>query len=803
MFLSLGFLVGAIVTKTIRRLLEPYLSKDDSSEYEEMEQISSVPDRSYDEFSIGDKEITSPACPTDYITRESEADSSISTAGECEAVPAPQMEEISSVQEISYNELSIGNEEILPPAGTTDHITRESEADPRTSTAGECAAVPAPQMEDISSVQEISYNELSIGNEEILPPAGTTDHITRESEADPRTSTAGECAAVPAPQMEDISSVQEISYEELNIGDEEILPPAGTTDHITRESEADPRTSTAGECAAVPAPQMEDISSVQEISYEELNIGDEEILPPAGTTDHITRESEADPRTSTAGECAAVPAPQMEDISSVQEISYEELNIGDEEILPPAGTTDHITRESEADPRTSTAGECAAVSAPQMEDISSVQEISYEELNIGDEEILPPAGTTDHITRESEADPRTSTAGECAAVPAPQMEDISSVQEISYEELNIGDEEILPPAGTTDHITRESEADPRTSTAGECAAVPAPQMEDISSVQEISYDELNIGDEEILPPAATTDHITRESEANSRISNEICRFPNRYNHSCMNATLQAALNLKVVREKLMKLQPEYLTQLSTSPAFVRLFLEALHNPGRSFILSELAEILAELSNTVPSLCFSQTIDPPDLLQHVLAWLNDCGVRTTTQVTEECKCEECKITCCKCTTNLGSIYFLPSPCLYGSTASLLRRAIKEGQGARYCDACGSAAERQEVWDNVPDILTLNLSRTENALCTVLRDPVYPTPHIVIPVGENKTQVYSLSSVICQRDSDEDSGHMWSYLFSDPVKGTTIKADGDRISVVSGHMPADIYRHGIIYLYEKCT
>ncbi|XP_074507377.1 uncharacterized protein LOC141777224 [Sebastes fasciatus] len=432
-----------------------------------------------------------------------------------------------------------------------------------------------------------------------------------------------------------------------------------------------------------------------------------------------------------------------------------------------------------------------------MEEISSVQEISYDELSIGVEEILPPDSPTDHITRESEADPRTSTSGEYAVVPAPQMEGISSVEEISYDELSIGDEEILPPASPTDHITIESEDDSRISSSGDCAVVPAPQTEEISSVQEISYDELSIGDQEILPPAGTTDHITIESEANSRISNEICRFPNRFNNSWMNATLQAVLNLKVVREKLMKQQTEYLTQLSTSTAFVRLFLEALHNPGRSFILPELAEILAELSYTV------DPVNPLDLLELVLAWLNDCGVQTTIQVTEECKCEECKCDPCKCTMNLGSIHFLPSPCPYGSTASLLRHAINERQCERHCATCGSAAQRQEVWDNLPDILTLNLSRAANADRTVLRDIVDPTPHIVIPVGENKTQVYSLSSVICQRDSFEVSGHMWSYLFSDPMKGTTIKADDDRISVISGHMPADIYRHGIIYLYEKCT
>ncbi|XP_037644124.1 uncharacterized protein LOC119499012 isoform X2 [Sebastes umbrosus] len=401
----------------------------------------------------------------------------------------------------------------------------------------------------------------------------------------------------------------------------------------------------------VHAPQTEEISSVEEISYDELSTGDEETILPASSTDSITIESEADPTTSTAGECEVVHAPQTEEISSVEEISYDELSIGDEEILPPDSPNDHITRESEADPRTSTSGECAFVTAPQMEGISSVQEISYDELSIGDEEILPPAGATDHITIESEADPTTSTAGECAAVPAPQMEEISSVQEIRYNVLSIGDEEILPPAIPTDHITSESEADYIISIAGECAAIPAPQMEEVSSVQEISYDELSIGDEEILPPASPTDHITIESEAASIISKEICRYSNILNNSWMNATSQAEVNLKVVQEKLMKLRPEYLTHLSTSTAFVRLFLEALDNPGRSFILPELAEILAELSYRVPSSCFLQTIDPQDLLEHVLAWLNDFGAQTTIQVTEDCKCEECK-----CPTNLGKTYY---------------------------------------------------------------------------------------------------------------------------------------------------
>lgn len=278
----------------------------------------------------------------------------------------------------------------------------------------------------------------------------------------------------------------------------------------------------------------------------------------------------------------------------------------------------------------------------------------------------------------------------------------------------------------------------------------------------------------------------------------VCKFTNLFNNCWMNASLQAALHLKVVQEKLAHLPPESLTALSPTPAFAELFLTALNNPGKTFTSGEIFGVLSELSKKVPSLRLFQNNDLYDLMDLLLCWLNQCGVQTAIQVNEVSRCEQCKFATSS-TSTLGSMYFLPLLGKHANTIfSLLMHDIHQIRGPGQCEACGSTVQTEQAWI-CPDVLALYLSRAA-ANDSILREPVIPSEMIEIPVDENRSQRYRLSSVICHCGWHIATGHFWSYLFDD---GVTIKANDCQISVSPEARPADIYQSGIIYIYEKCT
>lgn len=294
---------------------------------------------------------------------------------------------------------------------------------------------------------------------------------------------------------------------------------------------------------------------------------------------------------------------------------------------------------------------------------------------------------------------------------------------------------------------------------------------------------------------SATVSLGQSTDVSSGPCKSICRFPNAFNNCWMNATLQAALNLNTVKAKLTHQPPEALTKLSATPRFAGLFLKALKNPGSHFRPTEIYLVLLELCCTVPQLRLLKTNDPLDLLDPLLLWLNECGVRTTFEVREERRCEDCTTTTCS-TSSLGSVYFLPQPGNCDTTSSLLHRAIHQSQGEGRCTACGRTAETANV-ANSPDVLTLYLPRLAPD-GSVLREPVYPSTFVEILVDKDTTQLYSLSSVICHSGLNAHKGHFWSYLFCDH---TTIRADDLHISVTPKGRPDGINENGVVYLYEK--
>lgn len=270
----------------------------------------------------------------------------------------------------------------------------------------------------------------------------------------------------------------------------------------------------------------------------------------------------------------------------------------------------------------------------------------------------------------------------------------------------------------------------------------------------------------------------------------VCRFPNRFNNCWMNATLQATLNLNIVRDKLMLQPPQSLIQKSITPTFAGLFLTALKHPGRSFHPQEILCPLTELSDTVPELHILQNNDPLDLLYPLLDWFSECGVKTTFQAKEEIRCAECKLTTSRA-SNFGNICILPQQGKNDSVFSLLQLAMDEDQGKGVCAACGWQAETEKVW-NDPDILTLYV--TQPAYEPVFTNPVAPSRFVEIPVSKDKTQLYCLSSAICRRSLNAYIGHFWSYLFCDHA---TIKADDWHISATADRPD----KNGMVYFYEK--
>lgn len=274
-----------------------------------------------------------------------------------------------------------------------------------------------------------------------------------------------------------------------------------------------------------------------------------------------------------------------------------------------------------------------------------------------------------------------------------------------------------------------------------------------------------------------------ESEENTGLCMNICKFQNGFNNCWMNAMTQAAVHLAVVKKKLMHQCPKVLAKSSTTPMFAGLFLEALKNPGKTFHLECIQMALTELSVVIPTLNLYEYNDPLDLLDPLLLWLEQHGVQSMIRDTEISRCERCKVST-STTSVVGTTYFLP---IEGEDiSSLLQLAFCPS--VRKCKTCGSTVETRRVW-NRPDILSLYLPRLDD----FNRKLVAPSGSVDIPVDEDTTQPYRLSSVICH-----SFNHYWTYLFFD---GMTITANDDLIFVESERFPDDLNETGIIYLYEK--
>lgn len=257
----------------------------------------------------------------------------------------------------------------------------------------------------------------------------------------------------------------------------------------------------------------------------------------------------------------------------------------------------------------------------------------------------------------------------------------------------------------------------------------------------------------------------------------------------MNATLQAMLNLTVVRQKLRNQPIAPLTQLSIMPSFARLFLRALKTPGKK--IRYVYGSLVELGQVLPGITAFHENDPIHLVGPFLIWLGGCGLETSITESKIVTCNSCKSTSISSQSKV--IYFMPVPGSdEESVSSLVTPVFRKKLCRKRCPECDSEKEKAFFW-NSPDVLTISRA-AEVADSVDSRRPVAPNVFLKICVEEDKSEVYKLSSVICYSAA---KAHYWARLFRDQ---RTIEVDDSNVKVLpwdDSENPADEE----IFFYEK--
>ncbi|KAM3598219.1 uncharacterized protein V6R79_015149 [Siganus canaliculatus] len=273
----------------------------------------------------------------------------------------------------------------------------------------------------------------------------------------------------------------------------------------------------------------------------------------------------------------------------------------------------------------------------------------------------------------------------------------------------------------------------------------------------------------------------------------ICRFPNVYNNSWFNSVTQAVLHLSAAQHQLRHQPPEHLVRLSTTPLFASLFLEALQRPGRVFRQVEILTTLLELSRAVPALAPLRTNDPLDFLEHLLEWVEDCGVQSTIERTEEYGCDCCNPKCIGTRAIIRGAMVLEPVCDGRETTiySLFRSAADPSDDLQRCETCGVQGSKV-LYYSAPDVLVLCLPRLQ-ADGTVQDYHVEPSRFLDVPTAGGIKQIYGLSSAVGYTNRGSN-GHVSSYLFRGQV---TIRADDYDVSLASGKIPEELRTNGIIY------
>lgn len=272
--------------------------------------------------------------------------------------------------------------------------------------------------------------------------------------------------------------------------------------------------------------------------------------------------------------------------------------------------------------------------------------------------------------------------------------------------------------------------------------------------------------------------------------NPICKFPNTFNNTWLNATFHSALNLTVVQDRLRNKSPSYLSVLSCMPITARLFLRALNYPGRVINPTEIHKVLKEAWPKRHKGSAVECSDILDFLDPFLRWLDRCGIDTSIYIGEKNKCGDCSFST-SWSSPLGRICFLPTPNSDSeSLSSLYDRSYGKNQYVVKCK-CGSDVFGMEFLSS-PDILTFYLARVSPD-GTLLQTSVPPSKLLYMYRSEYERQLYRLSAVICY-----SNGKYWAYLFRGQ---SVIKAEDCQVTVLTGRKPEDLEKKGVVFMYEK--
>lgn len=287
------------------------------------------------------------------------------------------------------------------------------------------------------------------------------------------------------------------------------------------------------------------------------------------------------------------------------------------------------------------------------------------------------------------------------------------------------------------------------------------------------------------PANSNKDSMSHWEEMRTRyFTKDICTFAGGFNNLWIIPTLQAILQLTVIKDKLQQQTPTVIRKYSNMPKFASLFLKALKNPGKQF--NDIYEALLDLRAILPN-----SNEPKTLfcfLDHLLVWFEKCGLHTTVIKTKTITCEICKFSN-SCKSNLGRIIELPRPTSPNqSTYSLLKSTFTKSHWIQKCAICKSNTEEHMVW-NALDVLILHLPEDSGSQP---QHPVAASEFVTIYMSKDQKTVYTLSSIICYSSARQRYRAFLINIF------VTIKAD-EHLSVIRGRPQENL--DGKIYLYER--
>lgn len=287
-----------------------------------------------------------------------------------------------------------------------------------------------------------------------------------------------------------------------------------------------------------------------------------------------------------------------------------------------------------------------------------------------------------------------------------------------------------------------------------------------------------------------------DSTANSDVDPTVgfCKFSNQFNNCWFNATMQAALNLKWVKEKLCPEKKEYFQDISQIQACSNLFLIGLYHPGKQFSSSSISIPLVEVSLLKAPLNLTKPKVIIEFAKELMMWLDKCGVQSALHVYNVTKCRFCK-SVSNHSKALSCLCLLPPAEPRDGINSLFRRWIKDSCHKNTCAICHSKVP-DEVGFNKPDVIVLIVPSATRARPKV---DVLSSQYLYVPV-EGGVQIYKLSAVICSIIVSADTSHYYTYV---NLKDKIIKCDDSSVTVDDGSSEADIEKNGFIYFYENMS